>query len=45
MSPETAQTEGELEAKITARPELATAPIENGAIPVVTLLSAPNVIV
>jgi hypothetical protein len=43
--PETVQTPGVVEAKLTVRPELAVAPIVNGAVPSVTVLSGPNVIV
>jgi hypothetical protein len=43
--PATVQTEVVVEAKLTANPELAVAPIVNGATPKLTLLSAPNVIV
>ena len=43
--PETVQTDVVVEAKLTAKPELAVAPIVKGAMPKATLLSAPNVIV
>ena len=42
--PETVQTIGVAEAKLTASPELAEALTTNGKTPRVTLLSAPNVI-
>ena len=41
--PATAQTAGVIEAKLTARPEVAVAPTENGAAPRLTLLNGPNV--
>jgi hypothetical protein len=40
--PETVQTEGVVEAKVTANPELAVALTLNGATPSVTLLNEPN---
>jgi len=43
--PETAQTEGVVEAKVTANPELALALTVNGATPSVTLLKEPNTII
>ena len=43
--PATVQTGVVVEAKLTASPELAVAPIVNGATPRPTLLSAPKVIV
>jgi hypothetical protein len=43
--PETVQTEAVVEAKLTARPELAVAVAVNGDTPYVASLSAPNVIV
>jgi hypothetical protein len=43
--PATAQTAGVVEAKLTARPELAVALIVNGDTPRLTLLSAPKVMV
>ena len=43
--PETVQTEVVVEAKLTARPELAVALTVNGAAPYVTSLSAPNAMV
>jgi len=44
LVPEVVQTEVVVEAKLTARPELAVALTVNGETPYVTLLSAPNVI-
>jgi hypothetical protein len=43
--PETVQTEGVVEAKLTARPELAVAPTVNAEAPYVASLSGSNVIV
>jgi hypothetical protein len=43
--PETVQTAGVVDAKLTAKPELAEAPITNGGVPEATLPSGPNVIV
>jgi hypothetical protein len=43
--PATVQTAVVLEAKLTAKPELAVALIVNGETPYVTLLSVPKVIV
>jgi hypothetical protein len=43
--PETVQTDVVVEAKLTARPELAVAVTVNGAVPELTSLGAPNVIV
>ena len=43
--PETVQTKVVVEAKLTATPELAVAPMGNGDTPYVTPLSASNVIV
>jgi hypothetical protein len=43
--PETVQTKVVVEAKLTANPELAVAPMGNGDTPYVTLPSAPNAIV
>jgi hypothetical protein len=40
--PETVQTEGVAEAKLTRSPELAVASTVKGATPKATLLSAPN---
>ena len=45
MSPETVQTAGEFEEKVTVSPELATAPIENGALPAATLPGVLKVMV
>jgi hypothetical protein len=43
--PDTVQTSGVVEAKLTVSPEVAVAEIANGAAPKLTLLSAGNVIV
>jgi hypothetical protein len=40
--PETVQTTGVVEAKLTVRPELAVALMVNGAIPTFTLFTGPN---
>jgi hypothetical protein len=45
VAPETVQTDCVVEAKVTARLELAVAPTVNGATPRVTLPSEPNVMV
>ena len=45
MFPATVQTEVVVEAKLTARPELAVAAIVNGEAPKTTPESGPNVIV
>ena len=42
MLPETVQTEAVVDAKLTARPELAVAPMVNGETPRFTLLRAPK---
>jgi hypothetical protein len=43
--PDTVQTAGVLEAKPTARPELAVASAANGGVPKIAPLSAPKVMV
>jgi hypothetical protein len=43
--PNTVQTDGVVELKLTASPELSVAVIANGAAPSTTLLNEPNVIV
>jgi hypothetical protein len=45
MFPDTVQTDGVVETKVTAEPELAVAAMENGGTDNVTLASVPNVIV
>jgi hypothetical protein len=45
VAPETVQTEGVVDAKLTGKPELADALTANGAAPSVWFANAPNVIV
>ena len=45
VAPDTVQTSGVVEAKLTVSPDVAVAEIANGAAPKATLPSAPNVIV
>ena len=45
VAPDTVQTEGVFEVKVTVRPELAVAVTENGAAPDITLFSEPKLIV
>jgi hypothetical protein len=45
VEPDTVQTSGVVDVKLTGSPEVAVAEIANGATPRETLLSGPNVIV